>query len=202
VITTNLTKTQYIHDIDTSDPTKIKFLMKEAWVFQPVSVPEKDIVLPNCCNCDDCDCSEISGTQPNISYSSQNCASAICPDPSPEVCECPAVEGTISPTSFNNYGSTCSLNWDDEINGCTTIGEFSISRPAQIYVSVLCAGSGNWYISVIIYTARDDVAGQVFTGDASAALCVKAGKLTGTVSGIELDNGVGDTCEIDLTFNP
>lgn len=194
-----LQKIQYISGIDTSDPDKIIFERKEAWAFAPHDLTPFNIA--NCCACD-CDCAEISGTQPAISFTSPNCSSALCPDPSPETCECPTVEGTIAPTSFNNYGATCSLAWDDDIQGCYTTGDFGVIKTAHIYVTVSCSGSGGWDINVVIYTAQNDAAGQIFTGSTNARLCVKGGKITGTVSGIELNNGTGTTCEIDLTFNP
>lgn len=198
VETTGLQKIRYITGIDTSDPDKIKFERQEAWVFSPSAI--SDVVLPNCCYCP-CDCSELSGTQPNISYSSASCPEVFCPEPSPEVCECPVIEGTLAPADPNEYGNVCAA-WADLIPGCYTTDEWGITRTAHLYVTISCAEPGNWDISVVIYKAFGAEGGQVFTGNTNSMLCVKSGKITGTVSGITLSNGLGGSCDIDLTFNP
>jgi hypothetical protein len=53
-----------------------------------------------------------------------------------------------------------------------------------------------------VYKSFGDEPGQVFSGTTTASLCVRSGKITGSVQGVTISNGLGQSCEIDLTFNP
>lgn len=192
-----LQKISYVSGVDTSDPEKITFLRKEAWVFGPQDA--SPVVINNCCQCE-CDCDQALGTQPSVSYSSVNCPGAICPDPSPETCECPSVSGETQQGGF--FSGTCQGSWEGEIPGCYAQGPFGNTIPAYIYITASCSGEGVWNINVSVYKSFGDEPGQVFSGTTTASLCVRSGKITGSVQGVTISNGLGQSCEIDLTFNP
>lgn len=199
VETTALQRVQYISGIDMSEVGKVKFLRQEAWVFGPSDLDE--FVTANCC-CSDCDCTELSPTQPNLAFTSPDCPELFCPDPSPEVCDCPSIQGTIGFNGSAPYGAGCILTWEDDVAGCYEVDELGIQRSAHLYVTATCLGAGAWEIGVVLYKAFDSELQQTFTGNGSTQMCVVDGKLTGTGLGIILTNGAGDTCTITLTFNP
>jgi hypothetical protein len=195
-----LRKITYISAVDTSNPDVITFETQEAWVFG--SAPGPSVAIPNCCSCEECDCTDLANPQPDLTFSSASCMSVFCPEPDPEVCECFSVSGSIAQTSYANFGTTCSVSWEGEINGCYTVTSGSVQSAAYMYVNISCDGMGQWYISVIIYTAGvgESSTGQIYYGGKYASLCVKSGKVIGTVTDILMDNGEGSTCTIDLTF--
>ena len=200
VETTALQKVQYLSGIDMSEIGKVKFERQEAWVFGPKSIDS--FVTANCC-CSDCDCEGLSLSQPSLAYSSADCPQVLCPTPDPEVCECPAIEGTIpsTPNGWPTSGPTCRRTWEGDIADCDTILDGWVSYPARLYVTITCYGEGNWSIGVTLYKSFGDASGQIFAGVAQAQMCAVEGKLTGSVDVI-LANGLGDECTITITLNP
>jgi hypothetical protein len=190
----------YISDVDLSDQGIIRFERKTAWAFAPLEATP--VIVPACCACE-CDCSTLAGTQPALEFFSSSCPGAFCPEPSPETCECPSVAGTLpfnGPAS-NNGGSTCLMAWEGEIPSCYTTNEDGSVTTAYMYVTAYCVGGGDWNVSVTVYKSFGVWGGQIFTGENSAPICTSAGKITGSVT-VNISNGLGQSCDMDVTFNP
>jgi hypothetical protein len=198
VITNNLRQVEFISGINTQFPGRIVFERSTAMVFDPQQIAGGGVDLPDCCGCG-CTCSGVSSSQPPVNLTS-DCNRVIC---AVSPCVCPTIDASYAssgePINWG-AGTYCYYRWEGQATACELVNQ----EYADVVISAECQNDGDpWNVSVAIYGQG----GLLFSGSAPGKMCVLDGKITGTVTGIQMTGHANNSatnrrCSVSLTFNP